>query len=155
MMYGMAEQGQAPRVFAATSRHGVPWVTVLTMAGALLGGVALNYLIPENVFVIIASIATFATVWVWLMILLSQVAMRRRLSAEEVRALKFKVPLWPVGPALAIAFMLFVIGVLGYMQDTRVALYVGAGWVALMSAAWYVRVRPAASNALAEEPRGA
>ncbi|MFX8223314.1 proline-specific permease ProY, partial [Acinetobacter baumannii] len=78
----------------------------------------LNYLIPENVFLIIASIATFATVWVWLMILLSQVAMRRRLSAEEVRALKFKVPLWPVGPALAIAFMLFVIGVLGYMEDT-------------------------------------
>ena len=75
------EQGQAPRIFAATSRHGVPWVTVLTMAGALLGGVVLNYLIPENVFLIIASIATFATVWVWLMILLSQVAMRRRLSA--------------------------------------------------------------------------
>ncbi|MEE3154363.1 MAG: amino acid permease, partial [Pseudomonadota bacterium] len=116
LMYGMAEQGQAPRIFAATSRHGVPWVTVLFMAGTLLCGVVLNYLIPENVFVIIASIATFATVWVWLMILLSQVAMRRRLSAEEVRALKFKVPLWPVGPALAIAFMLFVIGVLGTME---------------------------------------
>ena len=154
MMYGMAEQGQAPRIFAATSRHGVPWVTVLTMAGALLGGVVLNYLIPENVFLIIASIATFATVWVWLMILLSQVAMRRRLSAEEVRALKFKVPLWPVGPALAIAFMLFVIGVLGYMEDTRVALYVGAGWVALVSAAWHLRVKPTANGTLANEARG-
>ena len=31
----------------------------------------------------------------------------------------------------------------------------GAGWVALMSAAWYVRVRPAATDSLAEEPRGA
>lgn len=154
MMYGMAEQGQAPRIFAATSRHGVPWVTVLFMAGALLCGVVLNYLIPENVFVIIASIATFATVWVWLMILLSQVAMRRRLSAEEVRALKFKVPLWPVGPALAIAFMLFVIGVLGTMEDTRVALYVGAGWVLLMSAAWYLRVKPNAAAVLAEEASG-
>ncbi len=41
----------------------------------------------------IASLATFATVcWVWIMILLSQIGFRRRLSAEEVRALKFKVP---------------------------------------------------------------
>jgi histidine transporter len=153
MMFGMAEQGHAPRLFGTTSRHGVPWVTVMAMAAALLGGVVLNYLIPEQVFVIIASIATFATVWVWLMILLSQVAMRRRLSAEEVRALKFKVPLWPVGPALAIAFMLFVIGVLGYVEDTRVALYVGAGWVALLSLAWYLRGKPEGDRILASETR--
>jgi histidine transporter len=129
-------------MFTATSRHGVPWVTVLVMTAALLGGVVLNYLIPEGVFLIIASIATFATVWVWLMILLSQVAMRRRLSTEEVAALKFKVPLWPVGPALAIAFMLFVIGVLGYTEDTRIALYVGAGWIVLMSMAYRFGVKP-------------
>jgi histidine transporter len=148
MMFGMAEHGQAPAAFTATSRHGVPWVTVLVMTIALLVGVVLNYLIPEGVFLIIASIATFATVWVWLMILLSQVAMRRRLSAEEVAALKFKVPLWPVGPALAIAFMLFVIGMLGYMEDTRIALYVGAGWIVLMSAAYHFGVKPKQAQAL-------
>ena len=71
-----------------------------------------------------------------------------------MHALKFKVPLWPVGPALAIAFMMFVIGVLGYMEDTRVALYVGAGWVALVSAAWYLRVKPTATGALAEDASG-
>ncbi len=41
---------------------------------------------------VIASLATFATVWVWIMILLSQIAFRRRLPPEEVKALKFKVP---------------------------------------------------------------
>ena len=41
---------------------------------------------------VIASLATFATVWVWIMILLSQIAFRRRLSPEEAKALKFKVP---------------------------------------------------------------
>ena len=39
---------------------------------------------------IIASIATFATVWVWLMILLSQIVMRRTLSPEETRQLSFR-----------------------------------------------------------------
>ncbi|MER1157322.1 amino acid permease, partial [Pseudomonas aeruginosa] len=87
MLYGMARQGQAPVGFSRVSRHGVPWMTVLLMAVALLLGVALNYLIPQSVFLLIASIATFATVWVWLMILLAQVGMRRRMGPRQVAAL--------------------------------------------------------------------
>ncbi|SMG58665.1 amino acid permease [Paraburkholderia susongensis] len=142
MMFGMAQQGQAPLVLTATSRHGAPWVTVLVMAGALLVGVLLNYLMPKDVFLVVASIATFATVWVWLMILLSQIAMRRRLSRAEVAALKFRVPFWPVAPALTVAFMGFVIVMLGWFEDTRVALYVGAIWLALLAVVFYVRIRP-------------
>lgn len=92
-------------------------MTVLVMSIALLLAVVLNYLIPEKVFMIIASIATFATVWVWLMILLSQIVMRRTLSPEETRQLSFPVPWWPVAPALATAFMAFVIGLLGYFEE--------------------------------------
>lgn len=153
MMYGMAAQGQAPRIFTITSRAGAPWVTVLVMAVALLGGVLLNYLIPDQIFLIIASIATFATVWVWLMILLSQVAMRMRLSKDEVRALKFKVPLWPVGPAVAIAFMICVIGILGYEHDTRIALFVGIGWIALMTLGWWLCSKLNGPMGLVEESR--
>ncbi|AIO65938.1 amino acid permease [Burkholderia oklahomensis] len=142
MMYGMALQRQAPRALAAMSARGVPWVTVLVMAGALLIGVVLNYLMPKDVFLMVAAIATFATVWVWLMILLSQVAMRRRLSPAETAALKFKVPLWPIGPALTIAFMAFVIAMLGYFDDTRIALFVGAAWLVILALVFYTRVRP-------------
>ena len=117
-----------PRGFSKLSRHGVPWMTVVVMGAALLVGVLLNYLIPENVFLLIASIATFATVWVWLMILVTQVAMRRSLRREEVAQLKFPVPFWPYGPAMAIAFMVFIFGVLGYFPDTQAALVVGVVW---------------------------
>ncbi|MGS1025962.1 amino acid permease [Burkholderia glumae] len=143
MMYGMARQGQASPSFAATSRHGVPYVTVLVMTAALLVGVLLNYLMPKDVFQTVAAIATFATVWVWLMILLSQMAMRRRLTRDEVAALRFRVPLWPVGPALAIAFMLFVVTVIGWFAETRVALYVGLAWLAALGVAWLLRQRSA------------
>ncbi len=50
MLHGMAEQGSAPKVFAKTSRRGIPWVTVLVMTIALLFAVYLNYIMPENVF---------------------------------------------------------------------------------------------------------
>ncbi|WP_374531288.1 amino acid permease [Acinetobacter sp.] len=142
MLFGMANRGQAPKVFQKLSRNGVPWMTVLVMAGVLLVGVLLNYLIPENVFMIIASIATFATVWVWLMILLSQVAMRRQLSVEEVKALDFPVIGWPYAPAFAIVFMLFILAMIAYFPDSRPAIYVGAGWLALLCIAYNIWVKP-------------
>ncbi|WP_372821897.1 amino acid permease [Pseudomonas parafulva] len=142
MMYGLAEQGQAPRGFAQLSRHGVPWLTVLVMGAALLLGVLLNYLIPEDVFLLIASIATFATVWVWLMILVTQVAMRRRMSREQAAALEFPVPFWPWGPALAIVFMLFIFGVLGYFPNTQAALLVGVAWVVFLVLSYLLWCKP-------------
>ncbi|MBT1264433.1 amino acid permease [Pseudomonas pergaminensis] len=147
MMYGLAQQGQAPKGFAQLSKHGVPWMTVVVMGAALLGGVVLNYLIPENVFLLIASIATFATVWVWLMILFTQVAMRRSMTKEQVAELKFPVPFWPYAPAAAIVFMLFVFGVLGYFPDTQAALLVGAVWIVLLVVAYLLWVKPAAGQA--------
>ncbi|GFM66404.1 permease [Pseudomonas cichorii] len=142
MMYGMALEGQAPAGFARLSRQGVPWMTVVVMGVTLLAGVLLNYLIPKNVFLLIASLATFATVWVWLMILLTQVAMRRSMSREEAAQLKFPVPFWPYGPAAAIVFMLFIFGVLGYFPDNRAALIVGAIWIVLLVIAYYLWIRP-------------
>ncbi|EXR42935.1 amino acid permease [Acinetobacter sp. 1294243] len=142
MLYGMANRGQAPRVFQKLSRNGVPWMTVVVMAGGLLIGVVLNYLIPENVFMIIASIATFATVWVWLMILLSQVAMRRKLSTAEIKALDFPVIGWPYAPAFAIGFMVFILVMMGYFPDSRPAIYVGITWLVLLMIAYRIWVKP-------------
>ncbi|WP_248740321.1 amino acid permease [Pseudomonas sp. MWU12-2029] len=147
MMYGLAQQGHAPKGFARLSRNGVPWLTVIVMSCALLLGVLLNYLIPENVFLLIASIATFATVWVWLMILFTQVAMRRSMTPEQVAQLKFPVPFWPYAPMAAIAFMLFVFGVLGYFPDTQAALIVGVVWIGLLVLAYLTWVKPAAGQA--------
>jgi histidine transporter len=142
MMYGLARDGQAPAAFAKLSPQGVPWLTVVVMGVTLLGGVLLNYLIPENVFLLIASLATFATVWVWLMILLTQVAMRRSMSADEAAQLKFAVPFWPYGPAAAIVFMLFIFGVLGYFPDNRAALVAGVVWIGLLLVAYHIWVKP-------------
>ncbi|WP_426575891.1 amino acid permease [Xenorhabdus stockiae] len=141
MMYGMAQEGQAPEAFKKLTRNGVPWMTVLVMIVVLLLGVMLNWLLPGNIFILIASVATFATVWVWLMILLSHVAMRRKMSAEEIRTLKFPVPMWPIAPIITIAFMSAIILLLGYFEQTRDALYIGAGWVIILTIAYFFSIK--------------
>lgn len=142
MMFGMAQRRQAPAAMLRVTRNGVPWMTVVIMTAALLIGVALNYLMPDRVFLVIASIATFATVWVWLMILLSQFSSRRKMTTEEAESLKFPAPFWPYAQIATTVFMVFVFGVLAFFPETRTSLIVGAVWIALLSLAYWVRVRP-------------
>lgn len=141
ILFGLAQQGHAPKSFSKVSRHGVPWMTVVMMGCILLVGVVLNAVIPEDVFVLIASIATFATVWVWVMILASHVAMKREIKRKALPASEFGSPLWPVASILTMAFMAMVIVILGVFEDTRVALYVGGTWLVLLLVAYKLWVR--------------
>lgn len=140
MLHGMAEQGNAPKVCTAISKRGVPWVTVVTMMCAMLVAVYLNYLMPENVFLVIASLATFATVWVWIMILCSQIAFRRSLNQNQIKALDFPLRGGVFTSVVAIIFLLFIIGLIGYFPATRVSLYVGFAWIALLVISYYLKI---------------
>ncbi|MBS0910088.1 MULTISPECIES: proline-specific permease ProY [Tatumella] len=132
MLHGMAEQGDAPKMFTAVSKRGTPWLTVVVMMVALLIAVLLNYLMPEKVFLVIASLATFATVWVWIMILLAQIGFRRKLGAEGRHQIRFPLPGGSVMSVIGILFLVFIIALIGYFPDTRLSLYAGAIWVVLL-----------------------
>lgn len=141
VMYGMAKNKQAPQPFLKVNKYGVPWVTAIVLSVALGIGVYLNYLIPKDVFMLVASITTFATVWVWLMILCSHLMMRRKMTKQEVAELKFPVPFWPIAPILTTLFMVFVVVLLGVFKDSRIALYVGCVWVVLLVVAYTLFVK--------------
>ncbi|WP_100484862.1 amino acid permease [Mycobacteroides abscessus] len=136
MIYGMAQRGQAPAVMRRVSRNGVPWMTVVVMTVALLVGVVLNYAIEERVFVIIASVATFATIFVWLMILLAHFRFRAQQHHGEASVADFPVPGWPYLQVFATGFLMFVVLLLGFGADTRVALIIGAAWLLVLVGAF-------------------
>ncbi|MDO5753944.1 amino acid permease [Arthrobacter sp.] len=136
VLFGLSQQGHAPQIFAKISRAGVPWMTVVLMTGVLLLGVVLNATIPADVFLLIASIATFATVWVWIMILASHVAMKREIARNNLAPSEFPVPLWPLASVLTALFMAGVLALLGLYPDTRVALWVGGAWLVLLAVAF-------------------
>ncbi|MFF8381493.1 amino acid permease [Streptomyces sp. NPDC015661] len=140
-MYGLAERGHGPAAMRRTTPNGVPWVTTLVMIGALLLGVVMNAVVPGEIFLIISAIATFATVFVWVMIMLTHVKARRGMSAEETAALKFPAPFWPYGQIITLVFMAAVLVLLGVHESTRVALEVGVVWLALLTGVYFLAVR--------------
>ena len=93
---------------------------------------------------IVASLATFATVYVWLMILLAQVASRRHMSPAEVASLKFPVPFYPFGQYFAILFITFTFGIMIWYDNYHLALGVGMGFLVVMTALYFITGRPKA-----------
>lgn len=137
MLYNLAENGEAPKSYAKLNKNGVPSFAVIATAGALLIGVILNYLVPAKVFTWVTSISTFGAIWTWCMILLSQIRYRKSLTPQQKRGLKYKVPLYPLTSYLSLAFLIFVVGLMAFFPDTRIALYVGPLWLVLLVVVYY------------------
>nr|VUD32579.1 proline-specific permease [Raoultella sp. NCTC 9187] len=60
---------------------------------------------------------------------------------KEARALKFKVPGGVATTAVGLAFLVFIIALIGYHPDTRISLYVGFAWIALLLVGWKLKTR--------------
>lgn len=131
MLYSLSTKAQAPAFLGRVSEHGVPVRAVLVTLVCLVFGVVLNYLLPERIFAMMMSILAFNTVWTWMMVLIAHYSFRRRYGATG-----FPLRAWPLTSVVCLLFLAFVLFMLGYSPDTRVALYVGAGWVVLLSLAY-------------------
>ncbi|WP_160724581.1 alanine permease AlaP [Bacillus sp. USDA818B3_A] len=139
MLFNLAEHGEAPKNFGRVTKSGVPGIAVLASAGALLIGVILNYIVPAKVFTWVTSIATFGAIWTWGVILLSQIRYRKTLQTGEVKALKYKMPLFPYTSYLSLAFLAFVIGLMAYSPDTRIALVIGPLFLVFLVVVYYLK----------------
>ncbi|MGF9917640.1 amino acid permease [Paenibacillus ehimensis] len=147
MLYNLAQQGEAPASFEKLSRSGVPSRAIIVSAFFLLIGVVLNYIVPEKAFTMVTSIATFAVIWVWAVILISQIRFRKKLSADQASKLIYKMPFAPYSSYLVLAFLVFVVGIMAYTPDTRIALVVGPIWYAILLVVYFVKKKKSASPA--------
>lgn len=148
MLWTLGQRGQAPRAFAALSRHRVPAAGIHASAAVMLIGVVLNYSVPERVFTIVTSVALIGTLWTWGIILLSHVNYRRAVAAGRATPSPFRMPGAPLANWVVLAFLALVTVMLAGNPDTRVALYVAPVWFALLWIGYLLsrRAAPAAAT---------
>lgn len=137
MLYNLALQGKAPACFGKLSKNRVPLNGILVSFCFLFIGVILNYLVPAQVFVYVTSVATSGALWVWAIILIAQMRFRQSLTPEQVAKLKYPSLLYPMSNWATLAFLVFVVIVMAFDPDTRVALYVAPAWFGLLLACYY------------------
>jgi AAT family amino acid transporter len=128
MMFTLAQRGEAPHRLGHVDRRRLPFGAITASAAVLLVGVALNYFVPENAFEYITSVATVGALWTWGVIVAAHLAYRRRLRRGAVSASPFRMPGSPITNWVILGFLAFVIVLLAFDAEQRIALYAGAAW---------------------------
>ncbi|MGE8203886.1 amino acid permease [Heyndrickxia sp. NPDC080065] len=131
MLYTLACQGKAPKRLKSLNDRNVPAPALIFSTLVLLVGVLLNYLLPKEVFTLVTSIATICFIWVWGVILVSQLRYRKMMP-ENARNNSFKMPFAPYSNWIVLAFFVFVIILLGFAKDTKIALFVTPVWFLIL-----------------------
>lgn len=155
VVFGMAREHLAPGAFARLSKGGVPVTTVGAMIVVLVIGVALQLWnsTAADLFASIAALATFATVFVWLMILLAHLASRQGWAGRaqvDPGTLSFRVPFWPWGQYFAVAVILVTFGTMFWLEEFRSALAAGVIFTVAMTVLYPLTRRKAGTGVDAE-----
>ncbi|VXC36872.1 aromatic amino acid transporter [Pseudomonas sp. 8Z] len=138
MLFGLAEQGNAPKVFLKVNRRGVPVSAVLASAAVTALCLIINYLLPGNAFELMMTLAVSALLINWVMITLTHWRFRRaKLAIGET--LYFKALWYPLGNVLCLAFMAAIVVVMLMIPGIRVSVFMIPVWIVLLWCAYRLR----------------
>lgn len=138
LLYALAKKGEAPGILEILTSHQVPANALLLSALVILIVVGLQYIVPEGVFVIVTSIATFCFIFIWAMITICHLKYRKARPDLAEKSV-FKMPLFPFINYLVLAFFAFVIVTLALNDESRVALFVTPVWFILLLLIYQLR----------------
>ncbi len=114
--------------------QGSPFVTTFAKLGIPQAAGLINFVVITAALSSFMSILAFNTVWTWGMVLVAHWRFRR----QQPVPLAFRLRWFPLSSVICLAFLAFVLVMLGYSADTRVALYVGVVWLALLTVGYRV-----------------
>ena len=141
MLYGLAQEGDAPKVFGKLSAASVPSRGLVFSCVCLLGGAFLMWVVPNLVeaFTLVTTVSAILFMFVWSLILLSYISYRKH-RAELHQASRYRMPGGVAMCWACLAFFAGIIVLLTFEADTRQALLATPLWFVLLGVA-YVSMR--------------
>lgn len=136
-LHSLASEGFAPRVFSATTRHGVPLLAIIASCVGVAGAVILAVSGVGGVFELLMAVVVFSVVLVWVLILVTYLRYHRVRDGQEL----LRVPGGPVTVVAGLVGLALVMSTVTVMEHMRVAAAVGVPFVAAVSVAYALVVR--------------
>jgi D-serine/D-alanine/glycine transporter len=138
ILYNLSRIDQGPANFAKLNKNHVPgnalWVSTLVVsAGALL-----SKLVPDQAFSIVTTVSAICFIWVWGIILFSHLRyMKTRPDLREKSV--FKAPFAPFINYVVLALFAFILIIMLFAKETRVALLITPFWFFLLIGLYSLR----------------
>ena len=114
MLYGLAEQGNAPKFLKKLSKNSVPVMAIVVSSVFAAICILINKIIPESAFEILMSLVVSTLVINWLMISYTHLKYRKQKDKEGTKTL-FPSFIYPISNYIC---LIFLIGILVIMWFT-------------------------------------
>lgn len=140
MLFGLAQQGNAPKSLLKVDKRGVPVGAILVSATTTALCVLINYLMPGEAFGLLMALVVSALVINWAMISLAHIKFRQAKRREGVET-KFKALLYPLGNYICLLFMAGILVIMAITPGMAISVWLIPVWVAILAVGYYLKER--------------
>lgn len=146
MLFKLAHEGEAPKIFGKLSKHIVPDRAIIGITVGILLGFVLNLIVSTmnksmgELFVIVYSSSVLPGMVAWFVILIAELKFRKS-NAHLMNKHPFKLPLYPYSNYFAFVMLLIIVIFMFINPETRVSVAVGAGVLVLAAIVYAIKHR--------------
>ncbi|MES4611552.1 MAG: aromatic amino acid transporter AroP [Ewingella sp.] len=140
MLFGLAQQGNAPKALLNVDKRGVPVSSILVSAATTALCVLINYLMPGEAFGLLMALVVSALVINWAMISLAHIKFRQAKRKEGVEP-KFKALLYPVGNYICLLFMAAILVIMAITPGMAISVWLIPVWIAILAVGYLLKSR--------------
>jgi len=138
MLFGLAQQGNAPKTLLKVDRRGVPVLTILVSAVATALCVLINYLMPGEAFGLLMSLVVSALVINWAMISLAHLKFRRKKDQQGVTT-RFKALLYPAGNWICLIFLAAILVLMATTPGMAISVWLIPVWLVILGIGYFIK----------------
>jgi len=138
MLFSLSRGGYAPKTLGRLSARGAPVFAIAASGAGVLAAAAVSFFTPLA-YNYLFGVALFGAIFVWIVILLSHLSFRRRHRAQD---LPVRMPFFPGLQLAGLALLGAILITMGLDTEFwNVSWIVGVPWLAVLTAAYFVRLR--------------
>ena len=154
LLFVMGDRGDAPKWMSSTNSKGVPAKGILSCTVVGYVCVVLSALWPDTIFMFLINASGVVFLFVYLMICLSELRLRRKWERENPEILQFRMWLYPALPILVTLAIIAVLVTLGFRDENRVELIQGIiVWICLTGLYFVTRKKDTPTAGSQDEPK--
>lgn len=131
MLFGLATQGNAPKVLTKVNKRGVPVLSIALSALATSVGVLINYVMPGKAFGLLMALVVSTLVINWVMICLAHLKFRAAKDRQGVIT-SFRALWYPFGNYLCLVFLSLILVIMYFSPGIRISVLLMPAWVLLL-----------------------
>ena len=138
MLFSLAREQYAPHWLGHLSGNGVPRRALAISTAGMVAAILLAIYAPKRAFLMLYGVAVAGMFFVWIVILLTHIAFRRRLGPERVAQLPMRLRFSPYSNALGIAALLGIAASTFYVDGLQYTVPAFAPFLLFISLAYWI-----------------